>query len=75
MQAKSYNGISPLADPLTYEVIVQILDRTIRRTKLIVDWLTVFKVLKHFILRMSILFVIFIIIHCSRSVSLISTFR
>ena len=42
MQAKSYNGISPLADPLTYEVIVQILDRTIRRTKLIVDRLTVF---------------------------------
>ena len=78
MQTKSYDCIGPLTDPLPYEIIVQILDRAISRTKLIVNRLSVFEVLEHFILRMSILFVIFVcglIIHRSWTVRLGPTFR
>lgn len=58
MKAESNNSIGTLSNSFTNEIVVQILDRTIRCAELILSRLPIFQVLKHFILWMAILFMI-----------------
>ena len=54
VQAQTHHSVGTLTNPLSNEVVVQILDRTIRSAKLITCRLAVLEVLEHFILRVSI---------------------
>ena len=58
METQTYNSIGTLPNSFADEIVVQILDRTIRCAELILSRLPIFQVLKHFILWMAILFMV-----------------